>query len=265
MQEEKYVKTYTPKLTITKSDEDKNDNKWYIEGYASTDAVDTDGEIIEPAGIDYSYFQKSGWITYEHEHGANSIIGEPIPDKIYTDSHGLYMRGVLYQDSQKAQEVWDLNRALQKDSVTNRSLGFSVEGMVNKRSDVDPNVITGMTLTAVTVTTHPANLEARWREVDVGKSTGFVGYEIDPNAVQDISALRLESLGSIKTRVANAISTLSYVSAMPNVKSLLKDAESFLRDNGTLNRNSLSLLLQLSDGISRGEAQSFINDKVRGV
>lgn len=256
-----YVKTFTPTIDIAKSKNAK-DKKWYISGYASTDAVDTDGERIEPSGIDYEYFKKSGWITYEHLHGASNIIGEPIPDKIRTDNHGLYLQGILYKDSPKAQEVWNLNEALQKDSLSDRSLGFSVEGRVNSRSSSNPKIITGMTLTAVTVTTNPANLEARWKGV---AKSAMTGYETNPEEMQNVGSLRTEALDGTGNSVANAITALSFVMSRYNTNDILKEAENIMRNNGYLNKNSLALLLQMSEGISRKEAIDFINMNVRGV
>lgn len=264
MSQDTYIKTFVPKIDISKSEDDDN-QKWYIAGYASTDAVDTDGEVIEPQGIDYDYFQKSGWITYEHLPGASNVIGEPIPDKIYADNHGLYIEGLLYKDSPKAQEVWNLSEALKKDSISNRSMGLSVEGRVDKRDSNNPNIIKNMTLTAVTVTTHPANLEARWQGFT--HKSAYEGYVIDPQAMQDVSALRRESLvgGGATNDVANAITTLTYVLSRYNGKDVLGEAEKFMRAKGTLNKNDLSLILQLSEGISREEAYDFVNRNVKGV
>lgn len=256
-----YVKTFIPTLDITKST-DSNDKKWYVSGYASTDAVDTDGERILPEGIDYSYFEKSGWITYEHLQGASNIIGEPISDKIYTDGHGLHIEGLLYKDNPKAQEVWSLNKALKKDSISNRSLGFSIEGRVDSRDSVNPKVITGLTLTAVTITTNPANLEARWEGIE---KSALTGYEINPAEMQGIEPLRLEAIGGTSNAVADAITSLSFVIGRANTDDILRDAEKIMRDKGYMNRNSLALLLQLSQGISRTDAQAFIDSNMRGV
>lgn len=258
-----YVKTYIPNLDIEKSDNPKDSNKnWYISGYASTGAVDTDGEQILPQGIDYSYFKKSGWITYEHEHGASSIIGEPLADKIYTDEHGLKLMGVLYKDNPKAQEIWNLNKALQRDSISKRSLGLSIEGRVVERDDYNPKVIKSMILTAVTVTTHPANQEATW--VGIEKSA-YTGYSANPEEMQNVSALRTEALEGTSNTVANAITSLSFVMERYNTEDILKDAEAIMRDKGYLNKNSLALLLQINQGISKSEALAFIDKNMKGV
>lgn len=264
MSEDTYVKTFTPKLTISKSDDKSADEKWYISGYASTDAIDTDGEQILPDGIDYSYFEKSGWITYEHVHEAANIIGEPVPNKMHVDSHGLYLEGLLYKDSPKAQEVWNLSKALQKDSMSNRSMGLSVEGKINERDSMNPNIIKSMTLTAVAVTTNPANLEARWQGFT--RKSAYEGYVIDPNAMENVSAIRRESLAGGTTKdVANAITTLTYVTSRYNGNDILGEAEKYMRANGTLNKNGLALILQLSEGISHDEAFDFIGRNVKGV
>lgn len=262
MPDENYVKTFVPNLSISKSEKGSNDKEWYVKGYASTDAVDTDGESIKPSGIDYSYFKDNGWITYEHEQGAASIIGVPLADKIRTDDHGLYLEGVLLKDMPKAQEVWRLAQSLDAQGAK-RALGFSIEGRVTSRDPVNSNIITGMTLTAVTITTHPANVEARWEAIE---KSALIGYEINPSEMEGIAALRRESLGvGLKSQVVNAISSLSLVMSRPDRKDILKSAEEQLRQEGFLNRNDLTLILQLGAGISETEAKSFIKDNVEGV
>ena len=120
-----------------------------------------------------------------------------------------------------------------------------------------------MTVTAVTITTHPANVEARWEAVE---KSALIGYEINPSEMEGIAALRRESLGvGLKSQVVNAISSLSLVMSRPDRKDILKSAEEQLRQEGFLNRNDLTLILQLGAGISETEAKSFIKDNVEGV
>jgi HK97 family phage prohead protease len=261
LRDAEYVRTFTPTIDIVKSSKTK-DKEWHVLGYASTDDVDVDGEQIEPSGIDYSYFENNGWITYEHLHGASNIIGEPIAGKIRPDKHGLHIEGVLYKDNPKAQDVWNLNNSLQKDSLSKRSLGFSVEGKVKERDSYNPRIIKSMLLTAVTITTHPANLKATWQGVE---KSADIGYTIAPAEMQGVSALRTEAIGSTADSVANALTSLSFVLKRNNTEDILKQAESIMRAKGYLNKNSLVLLLQLSKGISSQEALSYVDRYMKGV
>ena len=84
--------------------------------------------------------------------------------------------------------------------------------------------------------------------------------------MENVSAIRRESLAGGTTKdVANAITTLTYVTSRYNSNDILGEAEKYMRANGTLNKNGLALILQLSEGISHDEAFDFIGRNVKGV
>lgn len=267
MKNDKFVKTFVPNITITKSEDggSEEDKKWYISGYATTDSVDSDGEVVRPEGIDYSYYKDNGYITYDHLHDLKDIVGEPVEDGISVDEHGLYLKGVLYKSSPVAQSIWKLSETLAQESLSNRSMGLSIEAAVKERDPLNPNIITKSTLLAVTITTHPANPDAHWHGI---AKSALEGYSIDPAAMTDVSALRRESLDSALTTstVANSISTLSFVMSRSNTEDILRSAEQEMRANGYLNRNAESIILLLGKGISLDEATDFINNNgLKGV
>lgn len=240
-------------LTIEKSDKNK-EKDWYISGYASTKSRDTQGDIVEPEGLDYeSYFQKNGWITYEHQHDMASIVGEPT--KLGVDDKGLRIEAKLYKSIPRAQEIWKLQKALAKESEEHRALGFSIEARVKSRSMDDPHIITSAILTAVTITSHPANLDAKWRPVE---KSAEVGYDTNPATMTGATALAMSN-------VAQSINVLSYTMSRADSSTMLKFAEDSLRKAGCLNKNTLSLLLQVGRGISKADADTFIDKNLKGV
>ena len=229
----------------TKSDDGKKD--WYVSGLASTPDVDYQGEQIVPDGIDYdTVFKKNGWITYEHGHDVDDIIGEPVD--AYVDDDGFHIKGKLYKNSKKAKEVWDFQNTVQKESDSGRTLGFSIEGPVVTRDPVNPRIITKMQVKNVTVTYHPANPNAKM-EV----ATKSLKEEDFAKKSQD-SAIDVSSL-------ADSISLLSYVVGSDKKDSLLKAAEDQLTASGNINDNSLSMLLQVGRGVSHEDALACIKDK----
>lgn len=267
MKNDKYVKTFVPNITLTKSEDGDSeaDKKWYISGYASTDSVDSDGEIIRPEGIDYNYYKDNGYITYEHLHDLQDIVGEPVENGVSVDEHGLYLKGVLYKSSPLAQKIWNLSETLKHESLSKRSMGLSIEGRVDERDSFNPNIITKMTLTAVTITTHPANPDAHWQGI---AKSAVEGYTIDPAAMTDVSALRRESLdGALTTStVANSLTTLSFVMSRANTEDILRSAEQEMKNRGYLNRNAESIILLLTKGINLKEATDFVdNNSLKGA
>lgn len=230
-------------ISVEKSTKSKEDKGWYISGLASTPDVDYQGEEIIPDGIDYkTVFKQNGWITYEHGKDVSDIIGEPVD--AYVDDEGFHIKGKLYKNSAKAKEVWDFQNAVEKETESGRTLGFSIEGPVISRDPMNPNVITKMQVKNVTVTYHPANPNARMEVATKSIST-------EDTATSPISSSAL----------ADSISLMSYVVGNSNKDKLLKSAESKLSASGNLNDNALAMILQIGRGVSSQDAMSCINDK----
>ncbi len=139
-----------------------------IRGYASTERMDQDGEVILQSGIDFSPLLKSGFLNYDHQYknvaGAKLpiIIGYPIRAEIR--DKGLWVEGELLKSDNPvcvseqvklADEMWELGMALQKSGT--RSLAYSVEGAVLERKG---NKIVKSVVRHLAVTHKPVNPEA---------------------------------------------------------------------------------------------------------
>jgi len=139
-----------------------------VRGYASTESMDQDGEVILQNGIDFSYLLKSGFLNYDHQKreiaGATMpiIVGYPIRAEIR--DKGLWVEGELLKSSGEtnseqarlADELWELGLMFQK-SGGKRSLAYSVEGGVVERKG---NKITKSQVRHLAITTKPVNAEA---------------------------------------------------------------------------------------------------------
>ncbi|QNO01249.1 prohead protease [Lactobacillus phage Lbab1] len=233
-------------LVAEKSDKGKSKD-WYISGLASTPDKDFQNEVILPDAIDYkSYFMNNGWITYEHGHNVEDIIGEP--EDAYIDDDGFHVKAKLYKESPRAKQVWSLQNILSKESSKNRSLGFSIEGPILKRDPLHPNVITKIQIKNITVTSHPANSHATWEIATKSlDDASMIGYDIDPDTEQGLSALRKES-------VASAIAMLTYTMGKDNSDDILCKAQDELDSTGLSSKNTNALILQLGRGLSHDDA-----------
>ncbi len=114
-------------VTLVKAATDETSRR--IGGYASTESLDRQGEIIVQKGLDFSDFLKSGWFNDNHKQDVNRVLGYPTSAEFHKGK-GWYVEGYLIKGYKPADEIWELAKALQN---TPRKLGFSVEGKILKR------------------------------------------------------------------------------------------------------------------------------------
>ncbi len=66
------------KIDLIKAEIDTTQpNTAKIAGVISTDEVDLQGERVLQKGLDFSYFLKKGTFNYEHQSGAQNMLGYP--------------------------------------------------------------------------------------------------------------------------------------------------------------------------------------------
>lgn len=134
--------------------EDYDVNSMYIEGLASTPKTDLQNQVLKPSGFVLDYFKKSGFINWNHQGGISpdAIIGEPVDMKVTNDN--FYIKGKLYSWSNLAKSVYEIGLNLEKDKDSDRTLGFSVEGITLETKD---NLVSKMLVTNVAVCFSPIN------------------------------------------------------------------------------------------------------------
>lgn len=126
---------------------------WTIEGVASTENVDQQGERMIFKGMDFQPYLKSGVINWNHQDDPGAIIGEPIEARVIERSGKpalFFTKGFLYEAQPMAQRAWTLLSALEKsDQPVTRKLGWSVQGGVLERQgkDLVKSVVRHMALT----------------------------------------------------------------------------------------------------------------------
>ncbi len=149
---------WVPATLVKSGDAKKPSDRRYIQGIASTDNTDLQGEIIDPAGIDFSYFKNNGYFNWDHKQEVQYRIGEPVDCKV--TSKGLWVKGFLYESNDTADEVWKFMNSLEASKAT-RKMGFSIEGKVRRRSG---KKIEKCWIQNVAITAQPVNT-ATWAEI----------------------------------------------------------------------------------------------------
>jgi HK97 family phage prohead protease len=138
---------------ITKIDDDRR----MVFGYASTEALDSQGEIVkrealEAALPDYMRFAN---IREMHQPSAVGVATEA-----ELDARGLYLAAHIVDDS-----AWEkVTAGVYK--------GFSIGGSVVARDQAQKHVITGVRLSEISLVDRPANPEAvftMYKAEDLGK------------------------------------------------------------------------------------------------
>ncbi len=136
---------------------DKTTKRW-IQGVASTDARDLQGEVVDQNGIDFSYFLKYGYFNNDHKPGFKNKVGQPTEARV--TKNGLWVKGFLFDNHEVADEIWELMHALDSTQA-DRRLGFSIQGKVKRRQG---NKIAECWIQDIAVTPAPVNTTT-WAEI----------------------------------------------------------------------------------------------------
>lgn len=142
---------------VMRKGEDPEGKRW-IQGIASTDNLDLQGEIVDQDGIDFSYFLKYGYFNNDHKPGFENKVGQPTECKV--TQKGLWVKGFLLKKHQVADSIWELLTSL-KESNSSRKVGFSIQGKVLRRNG---NKIAKCWIQDIAITPSPVN-PTTWAEV----------------------------------------------------------------------------------------------------
>jgi len=110
-------------VNLIKSDKETA-TKWYIGGFASTEALDRQGESVLQKGLDFSEFVQHGYYNDNHQQHTSAVVGVPELAE-YRKGLGWYTEGYLLKGVQRAIEIYNLAKSLEDEP---RKLGFSIEG-----------------------------------------------------------------------------------------------------------------------------------------
>lgn len=130
-----------------------------VEGFASTDHKDFEGETTLQEGLKWEYHLKHGWITDGHEkiEKATAGLGHPLKVEQVTtpDGHkGTRYRGFLLDTESNRRLYASIAAATELDDSR---YGFSIQGPVLRRSGPDNKTLAQVLITDVALTRHPVN------------------------------------------------------------------------------------------------------------
>lgn len=151
---------YVPLEVVEKSTSstDKKDNRRIVQGIASTDHLDLQGEVVKQSGLDFSYFLSKGWINDDHKPGPENKVGEPLEAKI--TPAGFWIKALIYKGQERSDYWWKFLHSLEQ-SEANRKVGFSIQGKITRR---EGKSITSCMITEVAITASPVNTHT-WAEI----------------------------------------------------------------------------------------------------
>lgn len=149
---------WIPGASIVKSTTGAKDGKRWIQGIASTDAIDLQQEKVIQSGIITDYVVKHGHINNDHQKGPENKVGEITEARV--TKNGLFIKGFLYKGHEKADAWWELLQAKERSGST-RPIGFSVEGKVIARQG---KTILKCWIQDIAITASPVNTQT-WAEI----------------------------------------------------------------------------------------------------
>ena len=170
-----YIKSFVGNYTTSMGDIKKGR---IIEGIASTEDMDQQGEIVVQDKMDCSYLLEKGYLNWNHSHSPEDQIGKPLEViKLAggpSTPKGLpctFFRALLFESMPRAEAAWTLSKALEESAGVgeDRHLGFSVEGGVRVRHN---NILMETMVRHMAATHEPVNAQAVARCV-LAKSQGF--------------------------------------------------------------------------------------------
>lgn len=179
-----------------------------IAGVISTETRDRQAEIIIQKGLDFDPFLTYGYLNDNHSKATDGVIGYPekiqqfrrgdtLPNGAIAKSNTTWMDGYILDGTQRADSIWELGRALAK-SGGERGLGFSIEGVVQKRMGPGRKIVAKATVQNCAVTNMPVNPDTKMEIL--AKSLMTVPFMDDPVA----KALAMGDAGAGGQPVAGA-------------------------------------------------------------
>lgn len=179
-----------------------------IAGVISTETRDRQAEIVIQKGLDFEPFLTYGWLNDNHSKATDGVIGYPekvqlfrrgdtLPNGSIAKSNLTWMDGYLLPDTRRADSIWELGRALAK-SGGDRGLGFSIEGIVQKRMGPGRKIVAKATVQNCAVTNMPVNPDTKMEFL--AKSLMAIPFMDDPV----LKALSMGDAGTGGAPVAGA-------------------------------------------------------------
>ena len=203
---EEEFRVWNPNVTFVEKAGSEEHNSRKIHGIMSTQTRDRQDEVVIAKGLVFDDFMSNGHFNDNHSQSTSAIVGYPedieykksIPVAGGQETEGWYCKGYIIKGTKRADEIWELAKALSK--TPDRRLGFSIEGKILRRKD---KTIEKASIKNVAITNCPVNTDATWECLT--KSFGneewaiksmSAGHGVSPATQTGGGALRAEDLDS---------------------------------------------------------------------
>jgi len=124
-------------ISLIKSVQEDDDDRWSWEGVGSVEIPDLEEETLVVKGMDISYLEEFGVINWNHGKQPGAIVGEVTKAMKILDKQPaeLYLKGIFYKSLKAAQELQQLMKSLETDSLSKRQMCLSLEGKAISREN----------------------------------------------------------------------------------------------------------------------------------
>jgi hypothetical protein len=106
----------------------------------SAEVPDALRDTVRQAGMDCEPLLAEGYVNWDHGDGPENLIGEPLTvnrKELENGTPATESRFFLYRGHPRADSVWSLAQAQQRDPMSKRRLGTSVQGEIVERQAHD--------------------------------------------------------------------------------------------------------------------------------
>jgi HK97 family phage prohead protease len=171
---------------FTKRDEAKR----LVAGYASTEAVDSDGETILRSGLKEALADYMEYANVREMHSASAV---GVTKEAAIDDRGLYITVKVIDDG-----AW---RKVQEGVYR----GFSIGGRIKERDSVNRKIIKRLSLHEISLVDRPSNPDAKFELVTLGARAIATGAKRKPTVSREaidtlMSAMSPESRAQVVTQ-----------------------------------------------------------------
>ncbi len=142
-------------LTKSYTTVERGETKYVMEGIASDESTDQQGETLIQKGMQFGALLEYGFVNWDHQLGPENLIGEPWHAEIIPGPKFFTRSSMYVEDKARAKEAWDLAQALAKSG--RRQLGWSVEGAILQRDPVNKHRILTSEVRHLALTHQPVN------------------------------------------------------------------------------------------------------------
>lgn len=264
---EQDFKIYVPLQFFEKADAPEGARR-RVAGLITTERRDREGEVILQRGLDFSEFMNHGWFNDNHAKEADGVLGYPeelkfvrkgerLPDGQLAPADGHWSEGILLNDP-RADKVWQKGLALQK-AGGKRKLGFSIEGVIQRRAGEDNKIIAKAKVRNVAITHCPVNTDTYLNALEkaLEREEDNITQESSDKALTAGASSPSKPVGPVSGAGAGRVITpqsLDHDISDPNRRSLTKAqaVEWFQRKYPNISLQSAARMVDLSYALRDG-------------